>query len=114
MFSSLYSPYDQFHNLALGLKELEQGNGTRIISISKGTQKKLECNCGEDQLPKRTFEDVSAAIYCGDATERNEGPTELYDRFLDMYNEYSSFADVWIQLSAKCTYVIIPFENTPI
>lgn len=108
VFGALYSPYEMFSNLALGLKELEQGNGTRIIEISKGAQKKLECNCDEDdQLPKRTFKDISPAIYCGDGAQISDGPAELWDRFLDMYSKYSSFADIWMHHSVKCRYVII-------
>jgi len=103
VFSSLYRPYPMFRTLAEALKDLEAGNGTKILEMVKVAQK-IECKCDQG-TPKPKGPDmsyVSAAIYCGDGKETKESPEDLYDRYLEMYEDYGSFADVWIGISAAC------------
>lgn len=110
VFSSLYRPYTGFHVLAEALKDLEAGNGTKILEMVRGAEK-LECKCGGNTPnPKPGSFYVSEAIQCGDGKEKNEGPVELYDNYSEMYEKYGSFADVWIGISAACVHVFSWFR----
>lgn len=111
VFTSLYEPYALFRPLALGLKELEQGNGTLIISMAHRSDGKIECESpgSEGSVPNPDLADASTAIYCSDTKEINDGPQELYEKLLSMFKEFSSFAQMWIRGSAKCAYV--PFSS---
>lgn len=102
----MYVPYAAFRPLALALEALEDGDGTLFIKMAKGTEKKVECSCGgEDSWPKCPLADISGAIACGDGILVNHGPAELYDRYLEMEEEHSSFAGLWVRVGALCTYV---------
>lgn len=108
VFNTLYSPYASFRVLAEALKDLEAGNGTKVLDILK-SEKKFECKCGDD-TPNAQLEAsyLAVAVYCGDGIEKNEGPAELYDRYWEMYEEFGSFADVSIGTSAACVHVFSP------
>lgn len=96
--NSMYNPYASFLTLAQGLKDLESGNGTLILSISRGTVTKLEC----DSLSSDpVLADISTAIYCSDAQEPPDSPAQLQAKYLNM-TQYSSFADFWIAGSGRC------------
>lgn len=112
IFSALYSPYKTFSNLALGLKDLEAGNGSRMINMARAGEKKLECNCGgDDSSLKPALAELSIAVYCSDAEEYRAEPMELYQKYLEIRKEFGSFADIWIQNSAKCTHVLFPVSK---
>lgn len=102
VFTSLYSPYLSFPSLAEGLKDLEAGNGTRMLSIARGEVTKIECDV---PASNPVLADLSTAIYCSDAQELKYSPGQLQAKFLNMTQEFGTFADVWIEGSARCMCV---------
>jgi hypothetical protein len=99
VLTSLYRPYERFPPLAQGLKELEEGNGTAIFDMVYGGSSKITCDASSDNTG---LADVSAAIYCGDSKGIDDTPSQLHEKYLQMKEDYGSFADVWIVGSARC------------
>jgi hypothetical protein len=111
VFNAIHVPYSLSAPLAQALKDLEQGNGTGVLIIARNVTK-LECNCGQppttNQLPSTIFPIIEAetAILCGDGqASKEDSPGALYQKYLMMEQNWSTFADVWIVLSAQCALV---------
>jgi hypothetical protein len=107
VFTSLYVPYQNFYSLADGLKDLEAGNGTKILNMERGGVKKLVCECGNEdsQMVLSSLMDTTTAIACGDGKEITDTPEELYERYQWMLEEFGSFADLWVFGAGRCSYV---------
>jgi hypothetical protein len=102
VLNSLYSPYLSYAPLAVALKELEQGNGTALLSLVSNATK-VDCHC--DQPPKRAILGIEGptAIWCGDGQMIPEQtPVALYHKYLMAAQEYSSFEYVWGDSFSSC------------
>jgi hypothetical protein len=103
VFGMLYAPYLFAPLLAEALKELEQGNGTGIISLIRGNVSKLECKCGQPPKTVIPADEAGIAILCGDGQVMPEkSPVALFAKYLMTVQNYSSFADVWSGYTAQC------------
>ena len=107
VFFSLYNPYLSSAPLAAALKELEQGNGTAVVTLLnllQGTITKPECNCTQPAKTVIPSDEPEMAILCGDGQVMPEkSPAALYQKYLMMVQNFSSFADVWSFKSAQCS-----------
>jgi hypothetical protein len=102
VYWTLISPYALSAPLAQALKDLEQGNGTGIVNLSRNDTK-LDCNCGQTTVTYPVAAEVAQAILCGDGTPPKENSTSaFYQKYLMMVEDWSSFADMWISFSMSC------------
>jgi hypothetical protein len=89
--------------LAVALKELEQGNGTALLSFVRGNVTKVDCHC--DQPPKPVILGIEGptAIACGDGQMTPEQtPAALYQKYLMAAQNYSSFEDIGSTSFTEC------------
>ena len=87
-----------------GPRGVSEGNGTAVVNLARGNVTKLECNCGQPATTVIPPEEAEIAILCGDGQVMPEkNPAALYEKYLMMAQNFSSFADIWIYKSARCS-----------
>lgn len=110
LFNFLYSPYPTISPLigsvnstaaALGLKSLEEGDGSLFWQAAQPSRAALSCNSTTFPLPPIiSSSDASNAILCADQ-DLHDGSIEDLETYFEEQRNISRFADMWTS-AASC------------
>lgn len=110
MFNFLYSPYPTSNllngsvnstTIALGLKSIEEGDGSLFWQAARPSQVALSCNSTTFPVPPIVdYGDAVIAIFCADK-DLHDGSIEDLENYFEEQRDISRFADMWA-LAASC------------
>ncbi|KDQ18796.1 hypothetical protein BOTBODRAFT_153690 [Botryobasidium botryosum FD-172 SS1] len=102
IFTSLYSPYNSYPQLADALAALEKNDGGPLLGLYARSEEKLECDCPRTPVPELPLSyDAALGIRCTDGVPVEDDVEELQAHF-EKLGKLSSFADVWAGFHLAC------------
>ncbi|KAK7451804.1 hypothetical protein VKT23_012483 [Stygiomarasmius scandens] len=99
IFTTLYSPYAKFVDLAESLADLKSGNGTKLFMMSE--KEAFQCTCSPDPFGIN-INDAQTAILCNDG-KPIPGTYEDAVRFYEEALEFSEWSSVWTGIRLSCS-----------
>ncbi|KAL0580846.1 hypothetical protein V5O48_001138 [Marasmius crinis-equi] len=99
IFTSLYKPFDKWPQLATGLADLINGNGTALYAMADDAR--FKCSCDPLDRAFEIVEDATTAIACNDG---DEVPSDLKSAQAHYENilKVSEWGSMWAGLRLQC------------